>query len=239
MDRAPKRRWLTFSLRTLFVAVTLVSAAMGYLVWKARTLREQSQIIADLQSIGHVTFAHEIGRVRPATPPGPEVLRRVFGNYAFSELVQIQIDDERATDDTLARIATLPGTLSLILTSDNITDRGLAHIARMSELSALELESRSVTADGYARLRTVKLMALIFRGRNNRQRVDDSWILRLADLTRVRYLYLDDTRVTDAGLAELHRAKGLQGLWLSGTHATAEGVNRLQAALPNCKIVWP
>ena len=130
MIRAPKRRWFrfSFSLRTLFVLVTVAAAAMGYLVWKAKVLREQSQIIVDLQSLGRVPFIHEIGGISPVPPPGPEIVKRFFGKYSFAQIMQIQIDDERVTDDTLAHIATLPGAFSLILNSDNITDRGLAHI---------------------------------------------------------------------------------------------------------------
>jgi hypothetical protein len=239
---APKRRWFrfAFSLRTLFVVVTVLAAAMGYLVWKARTLRQQSQIILDLQGMGAtISFDHEIGRPKPVPTPGPEILKRFLGEYSFAEIVQIQVEGEWVTDDTLARIAKLPGTISLILTSDNITDRGLAHIAQMPDVSALELESRRVTAAGYAQLKPGRPMVLIFRSRDHDLNVDDSWMPQLANLTRVRYLYLENAPITDAGLAELHRAKGLRRVWLTGTHATAEGVKDLQNALPDCEIFWP
>jgi hypothetical protein len=47
-----------------------------------------------------------------------------------------------------------------------------------------------------------------------------------------------DTRITDAGLESLNSLKDLHNLHLENTSATAEGVRRLQAALPNCQVDW-
>jgi len=61
-------------------------------------------------------------------------------------------------------------------------------------------------------------------------------LTELPAMKRVKSLMLNDTAVTDAGLAHLSRLTNLRGLDLRGTRVTEEGVAQLQRALPNCKI---
>jgi len=49
-------------------------------------------------------------------------------------------------------------------------------------------------------------------------------------------LDLKGTRATDAGLKHLAGLGKLKELDLTGTQVTADGVGRLQKALPKCKI---
>jgi len=52
----------------------------------------------------------------------------------------------------------------------------------------------------------------------------------------LRWLWLDDTQVTDAGLANLEGLAGLEFLWLYDTQVTDAGVADLKKALPNVYI---
>jgi hypothetical protein len=143
------------------------------------------------------------------------------------------------TDDTLARIAAIPKVESLSLTSDKITDRGMALLATIPELESLAVESRNVTAAGYEPLRAMKLMMLVLgRDKRSGQNVDDSFMPVIAKLTQVQYLYLDGTRITDAGLTQLHGATALREIGLTQTEVTAKGIEDLKAALPNCRVFW-
>jgi hypothetical protein len=49
-------------------------------------------------------------------------------------------------------------------------------------------------------------------------------------------LWLNDTQVTDAGLECLKGLTELEWLNLKNTQVTNDGVNKLQRALPHCKI---
>jgi hypothetical protein len=49
---------------------------------------------------------------------------------------------------------------------------------------------------------------------------------------------LNETHVTDAGLANLKGLDRLELLEVAGTKVTAGGVDELEKALPNCKIVF-
>ena len=225
----------------MFVIVTLLAFTCGYLTWKANILLEQNQIILDLQRLGaSVTFEHTLNVPPPVPTPGPEFLKRLLGEYAFSQVDQIRLSGEDVTDETLIRVAMVSRPASLILSSDRITDRGLAHLAELRELRALEVQSRNTTAAGYKQLRGMKLSSLILR-RNNRTSgdVDDSWMPEIAALTQVRYLSLQGTQITDAGLAHLHHSKELRRLFLADTKVTAKGVEAFKSACPQCVVKWP
>jgi hypothetical protein len=51
-------------------------------------------------------------------------------------------------------------------------------------------------------------------------------------------LNLNETRVTDDGLARLENLVGLCELHLNGAQVTAEGVDRLRQSLPSTVIRW-
>jgi Leucine-rich repeat (LRR) protein len=59
----------------------------------------------------------------------------------------------------------------------------------------------------------------------------------LSKLKNLRFLALDDTKITNAGLNELAGLKSLRSLSLTGTRVTAGGIAELQKLLPNTKIV--
>jgi hypothetical protein len=48
----------------------------------------------------------------------------------------------------------------------------------------------------------------------------------------------DSTNVSDVGVTEIARLEGLTTLYLNDTNVTGAGVAELQKALPKCKIEW-
>ena len=49
-------------------------------------------------------------------------------------------------------------------------------------------------------------------------------------------LCLENTQISDAGLALLEGLTSLLWLYLTGTQVTDKSIKKLQEALPNCKI---
>ncbi len=63
---------------------------------------------------------------------------------------------------------------------------------------------------------------------------DDLELLRR--MTKLRYLDLTDSRITDVGLENLEGLTRLEELYVHGTQVTDQGVKNLQVALPACMI---
>ena len=55
-------------------------------------------------------------------------------------------------------------------------------------------------------------------------------------LTRLEWLGLEGTPITDAAVERLTKLQRLEGLVVVGTKLTPAGIERLGRALPNCKI---
>ena len=60
-----------------------------------------------------------------------------------------------------------------------------------------------------------------------------------AELSKVTYLNLSFSEVTDEGLKEIAKLKKLEYLELIATKVTKAGVAELKKALPNCQIDGP
>ena len=69
--------------------------------------------------------------------------------------------------------------------------------------------------------------------------VTDRGLRELARMPNLTHLELSvNPGVTDAGVIELASVKSLRKVGLWGTGVTKDGIERLQAALPNCEIGW-
>jgi hypothetical protein len=68
------------------------------------------------------------------------------------------------------------------------------------------------------------------------QSITDDMLTHLERMNQLIGLDLRDTDVSDTGLVHLQGMSQLQGLWLGNTKVTNQGVNKLQQALPNCRV---
>lgn len=68
--------------------------------------------------------------------------------------------------------------------------------------------------------------------------VNDRDVASLADCPELKWLVLDNTDVSDAGLAFLHGLTKLRRLYVRGSRVSADGVAQLEAALPDVTVVY-
>jgi hypothetical protein len=121
------------------------------------------------------------------------------------ELAWLDLSFTAAGDAGLRAFGDSRGLKQLNLERTAISDQTLAMIASFAELEELDLSQTAVT---------------------------DAGLAHLAALSKLKSLWLTGTPIGDAGLARLAGLKQLETLDVNGTKATAEGYDRLKAALP-------
>jgi hypothetical protein len=67
--------------------------------------------------------------------------------------------------------------------------------------------------------------------------VSDEGLLHLVPLRILNNVDLTNTGITDSGLDVLSKIRTLEFIHIEGTKVSAEGVRKLQSALPRCEIV--
>jgi hypothetical protein len=257
----PRRRWSRFSLRFLLLFVVIVAVPLG---WEVNRVRNQRLVVAEIERLnGHMYYDYErnfnVGLSTSAAPepPGPKWLRDLLGVDYFAEVVEISVSDPQVTNDTLARLLSLPHLQLLCVDSDRITDSGVAMVARSKELISFDVISKSVTVASIDHLQGLPNLQFL---RCSGSQVNDSWIGAIAKLKSLHTLALNDTRVTDkglvdlakltkleglffqytpitdAGLDELHGMSNLKRIGLLGTKVSKDGVKRLKQALPSLEV---
>jgi Leucine-rich repeat (LRR) protein len=205
-----KRRWFQFSLRSLMI-FTLICAIpcawLGRKIEQKRREREAVQAIVELH--GRVQYDYERAGAKPA---GPDWLRNLLGENFFNEVEVVDcagIKVTEMTDAGLENLKSLPKLQVLLLEGTPVTDVGLASIRGLTHLQELDLAETNVS---------------------------DAGLENLKGLVQLQSLGLSETQVSDNGLANLKGLTKLQVLRVSGPNVTDAGVNKLQKALPNCKI---
>jgi internalin A len=117
-----------------------------------------------------------------------------------------------------------------------VTDAGVAQLRHLRTLRYVHL-SKSQISDESLRIfgAMPRLEGLSLQG----NAFTDAGLAHLAKLNRLKELWIDlgDTDITDAGLEYLRGLKSLEGLAISDSHATPEGVAKLKQALPRLKTI--
>ena len=174
-------------------------------------------------------------------------------------LSQIWLHNTRVTDAGLAHFKDHKGLTHLHLAYTRVTDAGLAHFQNCNRLMYLNLWNTQVTDAGLAHFKDCWSLETLRMGST---KVTDRGLTHFKDCKRLIELDLMSTPVTDAGLAHFKDHKGIRNLNLAytmvsdmglqhlegltkletlnlrKTKVTAAGIDRLQKALPKCKIEW-
>jgi eukaryotic-like serine/threonine-protein kinase len=143
-----------------------------------------------------------------------------------------------AGDGVLAKIATYPGiagTSNVTLNRTAITDAGLVHLRAFPNLWILTLSETKVSAAGLAHIRDMKFRGLTL---DDCKGIDDDACPLLAALPALRWLGLEGTSITDAGLTELAGCKWLNSLNVRRCKVSEAAVKQFAASRPNCRVTW-
>ena len=150
------------------------------------------------------------------------------------------------TDDGLVHFAGMHNLEMVALYSDHLTGVGLAHLRGLRRLKYLSAEGwiDDASLEHVSKLERLESLYI-----NGVAEITDRGLAQIAKLTNLRFLGLgfgaphtvdiqDHMTITDEGLASLYGLKNLESLDLRTTGVTEAGIDKLQKALPNCKIKW-
>ncbi|MGI8978684.1 MAG: leucine-rich repeat domain-containing protein [Pirellulaceae bacterium] len=210
MRATPKRRWFQFSLRTLFVVMTVLCLGPGsYVAYEQGKAREKQVAVAAIENLGGYVFYDE----RAPTRSGLTWLilgDDSFGNVNGVDFNPLKQENRQITDADLRHLKAFPRLNHLVLKNCcQITDAGLADLSGLANLQYLYLNDSPIT---------------------------DAGLVHLAGLTNLEELSLTHTQVTGLGLVQLSGLTELRFLYLYSTRIPSDDVEKIQKALPRCCI---
>jgi hypothetical protein len=141
-----RRQWFRFSLRSLLIAVTLLSLWFGYAFSRAQYERQAAEAIGDAR--GQVVYDWQIRppgsdpKVQPV-PPGPQWLRNRVGPHWFDRIVEVRLNgyNNRSSKNRFAvvgpHLAKLQSLRSLSLWGGELDDDDYRLLGRMTQVEKL------------------------------------------------------------------------------------------------------
>jgi hypothetical protein len=115
----------------------------------------------------------------------------------------------------------------------SMTDAGLEYL-RGTSIIDLSLEETKVTDDGLVAIADLRL---VFLDADGVRGITDVGAERLGRIRSLKWLYLDDTKISDKGLDHFMQLSDLQELHVKRTEVTPRGIERLKNALPQLRDV--
>jgi Leucine-rich repeat (LRR) protein len=211
-------------------------------------LELDSEHITD-QGLAHIGRLHDLQLLCLSST---QLTEKGFAKLAASpKLSYLSLRHSEISDDDLRGVAELTSLEGLDLTGAWIKDAGVEHLSRLMNLRRLYLTNTHVTDDAMPHL--VKLTKLEEITLDGTQVTDDA-IAFLAQLPNLREIELENTRVTVAGLEQFKTAPKLRELRVpkhqdgllfglfnpvrERSGLTSSDMNRLQKALPQCKVTY-
>jgi hypothetical protein len=257
------RRWFRFSLRLLFIVMTIAAVWLGFTM---KRIRERHEAIETIRSMGgRVIFGGVAGSDAEIGPGAPPWLRNLLGEHgkhvgSSVEKIVLAWPDHPPDDDKLIRsVAALSESREFVL-QVNSDDRGLLALPELPNFHVLYIRPRrrgSVSQEGLQCLdRMPKLYFLqvhdVTLGPQGYRQIAGCSGLKMIELidcalsadgldqlTTLKELSSLDfmgCSIGDESVGKLSRLTTLKSLTIRSTKFTRNGIEALRAALPNCNI---
>jgi Leucine-rich repeat (LRR) protein len=178
-------------------------------------------------------------------------LQNELGDICLVELANQNVDD---LDLDIFKQSCANEITHLYLNGTQISDEGLAKLASLQHLNDLDLGYTTLTGAGFAKVKFTSLKKLTFRGCDQltvdgfkqivkcqnlekldlyESNIDDPFLQEIAKLPKLKTLWADHTRLTNAGLPYLNNMTQLRSFTLDKTAITREGMQQLWKHLPD------
>jgi hypothetical protein len=257
-----RRGRLQICLIDVFVIFTLVACGFAYWATLASERDRQARVVEQLKRAEATSDAEvEWSRGGPSWlrkwlgdkpfAVGDRVIGICLSNEGFASLTQLRSLEVVCfsgsfpiSDGDMKVIGELPELKALDLCmcgheSDESGENGFPRdetiqLPPLPHLRGLNLYDAAFYGDGLEYLRDIEVLDL------TGTEIGDDAMPKFETTRNLKSLSLAGTKITDAGLRHLKGLTQLRELWLGSDDrpekVTAEGIKRLQQALPNCKI---
>jgi Leucine-rich repeat (LRR) protein/tRNA A-37 threonylcarbamoyl transferase component Bud32 len=155
---------------------------------------------------------------------------------AFTSLTDLSLARTRTSDPDLAALKEFKHLTDLSLARTGISDDGLAALKECKHLRRLVLDGTPVVGFGLEHLKGLPELRELRLGCPSLAQL--ALASRLGELKQLEILSLAGSAVNDDFLKALRGLDQLRELDLSGTKATEAGVAELRKARPKCKVVF-
>ncbi len=138
--RKPPLRWYQYRLRSLFVAMLLVSIGMSWVVVPMQRARRQKEAVETIKKLGgSVAYDYQMDAARKGVlggtqPSSLKWLGSLLGDDLFINVVYVSLDSTLVTDAGLKHLKGLTQLQSLSLNSTPVTDAGLEYLKGLTQL---------------------------------------------------------------------------------------------------------
>ena len=224
------RRRFQFSIMSLLLLTLVVAVPLSWLAVERKRAREQRMAVEAIEKLGgwvgdNYEFDALTSSLVIREPPGPFSLSGRLGEYFFTRVTEVNLDETLATDTDLERLEGLSQLQCLELGGAPVTDAGLDHLKGLAQLQWLTLSETKVTDAGLERLKGLTQLRRLYL---DYTMATDAGLEHLEGMTQLQLLLLGDTQITDAGLRHLTGLTQLEELWLDGTRITDAGLECLR-----------
>ncbi|MBC7856004.1 MAG: hypothetical protein IAF94_21455 [Pirellulaceae bacterium] len=247
---------MQFRLRTLLIAVTLVTLPLGYVAWERQQCRRGQQAMEMLNQKSE--YLPAVTRFGTSAYNRPKWLKSILGDDEFRRVNNAVLGGNSFSDSDVRALALLPNLDYVVIESPNVTDEGVTHLRGLKKVERFHvIGNRSLSGKSWAvlgewqHLHVLWLDGSHFGGDGilqlpalanlkelsvNNTNLTDAGLERISWLPNLESLDLSHTQVSDAGLVHLKRLANLKDLTLENTKITNAGVKELRKALPNAVI---
>jgi len=163
-----------------------------------------------------------------------EGMKHLQGLRNLESLMLIQTG---VSDAGLVYLKELVNLEFLSLSSNKFTDAGLEHIMGMTDLKSLRLDAAQITDEGLRRLKQSELLTRLEFLVLNRTRITDAGLAYLQGMKELKRLYLSKTQIGDEGISHLAKLSKLEGIILNDTNITDAGLAHLKG-LGNLNMLY-
>lgn len=139
-----KRRWLSFSMKTLLLLVLVSSVAFGWLGMRLQKARRQRESVAIIEQLGG-QVRYEYQEDDWDQPTGPEWLRDLLGRHVFDRVVRVEFSTPGVLNDRVTELSFLSGIDHLrLLYLDRTAVQDVSILADKKELSFLSISNTQI-----------------------------------------------------------------------------------------------